>query len=75
MEETIRENTDTERRGSVIRSQSLDNFERGMNRTTETKRFGIPKSIVWEAYKKIKANQGSGWDRRRNHRVVRQESQ
>ncbi|WP_082268068.1 group II intron reverse transcriptase/maturase [Leptospira interrogans] len=50
---------DEERRGSVIQSQSLVNFERGMNRTTETKRFGITKSIVWEAYKRIRANRGA----------------
>ncbi|WP_061265937.1 hypothetical protein [Leptospira interrogans] len=30
-----------------------------MNRTTETKRFGITKSIVWEAYKRIRANRGA----------------
>lgn len=52
---------DEERRGSVIQSQSLVNFERGMNRTTETKRFGITKSIVWEAYKSASENVNFSW--------------
>ena len=38
---------------------------------TKAKPFDIPKREVWEAFKKVKANQGGGWGRRTVDRGVR----
>ena len=43
----------------------------GRSRMTKAKPFDIPKREVWEAFKKVKANQGGGWGRRTVDRGVR----
>ena len=36
----------------------------GRSSVAKAKPFNIPKREVWEAFKKVKANQGGGWSRR-----------
>src|SRR5690348_18504605 len=47
-----------ERRGSVVRPWSLANWKRE-EPVYEAKPFKIPKREVWEAFKRVKANQGA----------------
>src|SRR5262245_27635685 len=52
-----------ERRGRTVRPQRRVN-PRGEERVAEAKPFAIPKRLVWEAYKRVKANRGTaGVDR------------
>src|SRR5258706_15422681 len=47
-----------ERRGCVVRPWSLANWKREES-VDEAKPFKIPKREVWEAFKRVKANQGA----------------
>ena len=47
-----------ERRGCVVRPWSLANWKRE-EPVDEAKPFKIPKREVWEAFKRVKANQGA----------------
>src|SRR6202041_1239733 len=48
-----------ERRDGVVRSSSVANPQAGMSGRTSTKPYVIAKRAVWEAYQRVKANQGA----------------
>ena len=49
----------TERRGRVVPVEARVNSCREDERVTTTKPFVIPKRLVWEAYQRVKANEGA----------------
>ncbi|MGO1502274.1 MAG: hypothetical protein ACTHWH_13430 [Marinobacter sp.] len=48
-----------ERRGQVIPSDSDGQPDSGRSQPRQTKPFAIPKALVYQAYKRVRANQGS----------------
>ena len=47
-----------EQRGQPVRSKDGGQPENGRNPRIETKPFNIPKRLVYEAFKRVKANKG-----------------
>lgn len=48
-----------ERRDCIIPVETLNNSSNEEELMTETKPFGISKHVVFEAYKRVKANKGA----------------
>src|ERR1700724_3143933 len=61
--ENLRFVTPTERRGCVVQLWPLANRKRE-EPVDEAKPFKIPKREIWEAFKRVKANQGAAGARR-----------